>query len=168
MRLPRPAWPCRRCLRLREHRLRNRLFQLFSVKCRAELAFVIVLRTAAAAAPTWSHAGSCATASTRASTWEAPVSTRAMTEPFDTLSPALSSTSVTVPAAVAGTSIDALSVSSVTSGASTSTVSPFFTNTSTTRISSKLPISGTVRSTRLTAQPPRGRAHLRASAPGML
>ena len=52
--------------------------------------------------------------------------------PLETLSPRFSSTSVIVPAAVAGTSIEALSVSSVTSGVSTSTASPAFTSTSTT------------------------------------
>ena len=55
-----------------------------------------------------------------------------MSESLETLSPRFSSTSVMRPAALAGTSIEALSVSSVTSGLSSSTTSPGFTSTSTT------------------------------------
>src|SRR6185312_6700819 len=55
------------------------------------------------------------------------------------------------PLAVDGTSIVAFSVSSVTSGASGSMVSPGLTRTSITATSLKLPISGTRTSTRRTA-----------------
>ncbi len=71
------------------------------------------------------------------------VSRRAITDPLDTLSPRFRSTSAILPAAVAGTSMDALSVSSVTSGVSTSISSPALTSTSTTATSWKLPRSGT-------------------------
>ena len=75
-----------------------------------------------------------------------------MSEPLETLSPRLSSTSVTVPAPVAGTSIEALSVSSVTSGVSTSMMSPGLDQHVDDSTSLKLPMSGTSRST-LTAPP---------------
>src|SRR6185503_14302128 len=55
------------------------------------------------------------------------------------------------PLAVDGTSIVAFSVSSVTSGASGSMVSPGLTRTSITATSLKLPMSGTRTSTRRTA-----------------
>ena len=56
---------------------------------------------------------------------------RAINPPLPILPPFCTSTSVTVPAAVDGTSIVALSVSSVTSGVSTSILSPTLTSTST-------------------------------------
>src|ERR1700742_2690315 len=55
------------------------------------------------------------------------------------------------PPAVDGTSIVAFSVSSVTSGASVSMLSPGLTRTSITATSLKLPMSGTRTSTRRTA-----------------
>jgi hypothetical protein len=64
--------------------------------------------------------------------------------PSRTLSPILTRTSFTVPARGDGTSIVALSDSSVTSGSSTLTVSPGFTNTSITGTSLKSPMSGTL------------------------
>src|SRR5687768_17880049 len=70
-------------------------------------------------------------------------STTATGEPFDTRSPFFTATSATRPAAVEGTSIVALSVSSVMSGASTSTVSPDLTSTSMTSTSLNSPRSGT-------------------------
>src|SRR5690348_3864516 len=69
-----------------------------------------------------------------------------MTLPSLSLSPTLARSSFTVPAAGDGTSIVALSDSSVTSGSSTLTVSPAFTNTSMTGTSLKSPISGTLTS----------------------
>ena len=80
-------------------------------------------------------------------------SMRAIKPPLPILPPFCTSTSVTVPAAVDGTSIVALSVSSVTSGVSTSILSPTLTSTSTTATSSKLPRSGTTRSILLTTSP---------------
>src|SRR5580698_10118986 len=56
-----------------------------------------------------------------------------------------------IPPAVDGTSIVAFSVSSVTSGASVSMLSPGLTRTSITATSLKLPMSGTRTSTRRTA-----------------
>ena len=71
-----------------------------------------------------------------------PVS-RSTGVPAETVSPTLSSSSPTTPATGAGTSIIALSDSISSSGSSGRTLSPTFTNTSTTGTSWKLPRSGT-------------------------
>src|SRR5438477_12026728 len=107
---------------------------------------------------TWRAAGALVAAADgdAAETAAVPASTRAISEPFDTLSPRLSNTSAIVPAAVAGTSIEALSVSSVTSGESMAMTAPAFTSTSTTDTSVELPISGLVRRTRVPAPPRTG------------
>src|SRR5205085_11581782 len=72
-----------------------------------------------------------------------------ISEPCETLSPIFSLSSFTTPAAGDGTSSVALSDSRVTSGSSGCTVSPGFTNTSTTGTFLKSPISGTFTSTGL-------------------
>ena len=65
------------------------------------------------------------------------------TDPCDILSPTLTRTDSIVPATSAGTSIDALSVSSVTSGSSIATLSPAAMCISITSTTSKSPKSGT-------------------------
>src|SRR5207248_8330522 len=100
---------------------------------------------AAGAAEAASAAGATPAAGAPAAAGDAAgadASTRAINAPLDTLSPRLSSTSAIVPAAVAGTSIEALSVSSVSSGEAMWTWSPGFTSTDTTATSPELPVAG--------------------------
>src|SRR3954451_9877821 len=82
--------------------------------------------------------------------------------PSETLSPSLTSSLSTTPATGAGISIVALSDSSVTSGASTSTVSPSFTRSSITGTSVKSPMSGTATCV-ISAMEPRSRYRSRTS-----
>jgi hypothetical protein len=72
-----------------------------------------------------------------------PARTVAMRSPVETVPPLATCTFSITPLAVEGTSIEAFSDSSVTSGVSTSTLSPGFTSTSMTATSLKLPMSGT-------------------------